>query len=183
MDGTIGKTFTILITILYHYYERRDDNHIKLTNKFRSPRFKRGSKSINEANGLTKEQLLTLYQNNFKEKHFKLIQTRFCLLAFIGVRYSDLFRIRPQNVQNGWLRIKPVKTKIYEVEVNQPLNKYAVEILSTYDNDTSSLYIANQPYNREIKDMFEVMVREYPDMKFRTDYGSHSCRDLYSNLC
>ena len=103
--------------------------------------------------------------------------------SFIGVRYSDLFRINPENIENGWLKIKPSKTKRYEVEVNQPLTQYAIDILKKYDYDTSSLYIANQPYNREIKDMFQVMVKEYPDMKYRTDYSSHSCRDTYISIC
>ena len=103
--------------------------------------------------------------------------------SFIGVRYSDLFRIKPENIEEGWLKIKPSKTKRYEVEVNQPITQYAIDILKKYDYDTSSLYIANQPYNREIKDMFQVMVKEYPDMKYRTDYRSHSCRDTYISIC
>ena len=182
MNGTIGKTFTILVTILNHYYERKDEMNLKLSDKFRSSRFKRGDKSVNEPNPLTKEQLLTLYNHTFKEKHLELIKTRFCLQSFIGVRYSDLFRIRPENINNGWLKLKPVKTKRYEVEVNQPLNKYALEILKKYDYNTESLYIANQPYNRELKDMFRIMVEEYPDLKFKTDYGTHSCRDTFITL-
>jgi hypothetical protein len=31
--------------------------------------------------------------------------------------------------------------------------------------------------------MFQVMVKEYPDMKYRTDYSSHSCRDTYISNC
>jgi integrase len=183
MNGTIGKTYTILVTILNHYYERRDDNHINLSDKFRSQRFKRGGKSINLPNPLTKEQLHILYNHTFEEKHLELIKTRFCLQSFLGVRYSDLFKIRPENIKDGWLKIKPIKTKRYEVEVNQPLNQYALEILKKYNYDTSSLYITNQAYNRELKDMFPVLVEKYPQMDFKTDYGTHSCRDTFISMC
>jgi hypothetical protein len=182
MNGTIGKTFTILVTILNHFYERKDEMHISLTDKFRSSRFKRGGKSVNEPNPLTKEQLFKLYNHKFKLKHLELTKIRFCLQCFIGVRYSDLFSIRKENIKDGWLKIKPIKTKRFEVEVNQPLNTYASELLSKYEYDTTSLYITNQAYNRDIEDMFEELVQEYPDLEFKTDYGTHSCRDTFITL-
>jgi integrase len=182
MDGTIEKTYTILVTILNHFHERKDEMNIQLTDKFRSSRFKRGSKSINEPNPLTKDQLLQLYLHTFKEPHLEQTKFRFCLQCFTGLRYGDAFRIKPENVIDGWLKLKPAKTKRYEIEVNQPLNEYAIEILKKHSFDTSSLYITNQVYNRQLKNLFPIMIKEYPDLNYGTDYGTHCGRDTFITL-
>jgi integrase len=156
--------------------------HINLNDKFRSKRFKRGSKSINEPNPLTMDQLLQLYLHTFKEPHLERTKIRFCLQCFLGCRYGDLFRIQPSNIKDGWLKIKPAKTMKYEIEVNQPLNQYALEILEKLKYDTTSLYITNQVYNRELKQLFPIMVKEYPDLNYKLDYGTHCGRDTFITL-
>jgi hypothetical protein len=68
--GTIEKTYTLLITVLNHYYQRKDELNILLTNKFREKGFKRGKKSKNEANPLSKEQLTALLSHTFDKNTF-----------------------------------------------------------------------------------------------------------------
>ena len=62
-SGTIEKTYTVLITVLYHYYERKDELNLPITDKFKSKNFKRGEKSRNKANPLTYEQFKVLFNS------------------------------------------------------------------------------------------------------------------------
>ena len=52
-SGTIEKTYTILITVLNHFYIRKEELKLNLTDKFKLKGFKRGEKSRNMANPLT----------------------------------------------------------------------------------------------------------------------------------
>ena len=58
---TIEKTYTILITVLKHYYDRRDEYGIEISDKFRNRGWKRGSPSKNKPNPIMPRQLQALY--------------------------------------------------------------------------------------------------------------------------
>jgi len=63
--------------------------------------------------------------------------------------------------------------------VEQPLNSVAIELLKKYNYDMTSLKITNQAYNRELKDMFKIMQKEYPALKYKNDYGTYCSRDTF----
>lgn len=190
-EGTIEKTYTILITVLNHYYNRRKFYQIILSDEFKitgTNGFKRGKKSINEANPLTPLQLETLYLHQFAEPHLQLIQDRFLWQCYTGIRFKDAFTVTKKNIKNGWLRIKPSKTIRHNIEVIQPLNDVALEILEKYDYDMTRLSITNQAYNRELKIMFQKLQqkyteKEYPDLKYKDDYGTYASRDTFITMC
>jgi integrase len=190
-EGTIEKTYTILITVLNHYYNRRKYYQINLSDEFKitgTNRFRRGKKSINEANPLTKLQLETLYLYQFAEPHLQLIKDRFLWQCYTGIRFKDAFAVTKKNIKNGWLRIKPIKTIRHNIEVIQPLNDVAKEILEKYDYDMTRLSITNQAYNRELKIMFQKLQqkyteKEYPDLKYKDDYGTYASRDTFITMC
>jgi len=186
-DGTIEKTYTILITVLNHFYDRRKSYFINnLSDDFRMTGrngFKRGTKSVNEANPLNKEQLDALRNHVFDEKHIESIKDRFLWQCFTGLRYGDAFSITADNIKNDWLHLIPDKTKRYRVKVDQPLNSMAISLLQRYDYDMSKLSITNQAYNRELKDMFGIMQIKYPALNFKDDYGSHCARDTFISTC
>jgi hypothetical protein len=48
--GTIHKTYSILFTVLNHYWDVRDELKLQMNDKFKSDKFKRGSKSENDPN-------------------------------------------------------------------------------------------------------------------------------------
>lgn len=188
-DSTINKTFTVIVTFLNHYYIRRKQLQINLSDDFKirgskgsQNGFKRGSKAINEANPLTKEQLRTLKNYHFKESHSKLIQDRFVWQCYTGIRYIDAFNITKENVINNWLYFKPSKTEKHNVKVEQPLNRTALELLNKYDYDMRKLKIQNQPYNREIKNMFTVLRTAYPKLNYKSNYTSYTARDTFITL-
>jgi hypothetical protein len=188
-DGTVQKTYTILVTVLNHFYNRRKQLQIDLSDDFRIKStvgsengFKRGSKSINEANPLTKEQLETIYNHQFKKRHMRLIKDRFLWQCYTGLRYGTAFIVTKEHVKNNWLRIKPSKTIRFGVKVEQPLNPVAREILEKYKYDMTSLKITNQAYNRELKHMFKILKAEYPTLHYQTDYGTYCSRDTFITM-
>ena len=187
-EGTIEKTYTILITVLNHFYNRRKKSQINLSDDFKikgnsgNNGFKRGDKSVNEPNPLTKVQLLKLYRHNFEELHLQKIKDRFIWQCYTGLRYVDAFTITKAHIKNGWLKFKPSKTIRHKVKVEQPLNPVARELLKKYNFDMTKLAITNQAYNRDLKVMFEKMQEKYPKLEYKTDYGTYCSRDTFITL-
>lgn len=179
-DGTIEKSYTILYTVLNYYYQLRDELQLELSDKFTYDSFKRGTKSINEANPLTLLQLMTLYKHQFEEAHLATTKKMILIQCFTGVRFDDIKRLRPSHFENdGFLKFKPMKTEHHKkIEVLQPLNEYAKGLLSEVGYDTSVYKLQNQPYNRNIKDIFDLLRVKYPDLKYKT-YTSHNFRDTF----
>lgn len=183
-SGTIEKTYTILITVLYHYYRRTDELKINLSDKFTYPAFKRGKKSKNLANPLTIEQFELLFNHNFKEPHLELTRLRFCLQCSTGLRFSDIHRITPEMIDKGRIVIKPQKTQHIKNEpIYIDLNRFSQTILEQLNYNTTDLKIENAPYNRDIKTMFQKIQVEKPDLKFKTNYSSHNGRDTFISIC
>lgn len=181
-SGTIEKTYSILITVLYHYYERKEEYGLDLSDKFRFRNFKRGSKSRNLANPITYEQFVTLFNHKFDEDHLEKTRIRFCLQCSTGVRYGDIHRITPEIINDDRIMLVPKKTERFNITAEIDLNEYSRELLEQYNFDTSGLKIENAPYNRTIKDMFKAMQEKYPNMKYSCDYGSHNARDTFISI-
>lgn len=183
-QGTIEKTYTVLITVLYYYWEIKDEQNIDMTDKFQSKLFKRGEKSKNKPNPLTEEQMMTLYNHKFDLKHQEVIRKMILIQCFTGVRFDDIKRIRPENIESGFLIFTPKKTERFDFEVEQPLNRYTKELLEEVNNDTSCYKMTNQAYNRGIEDLLKILAgkEEYKDLKFKTDHTSHNFRDTFISL-
>jgi len=190
-SSTVGKTYTILVTVLNHFYKRRNELQINLSDDFRIKAtgksqngFKRGEKAKNAANPLSKTQIETLYHYEFKPPHLQRTKDRFLWQCYTGIRYVDAFTISKEIIikGNGWLRFTPSKTSRYDIEVEQPLSAVALEILKKYDNDITQLSITNQAYNRELKEMFTILKEEYPELDYQTDYGTYASRDTFITM-
>ena len=182
-SGTVEKTYTILITVLYHFYSRKDEQNIDLSDKFTLTGFKRGEKSKNKANPLTYEQFKTLFNHKFDEEHLESTRIRFCLQCSTGLRFGDIHRITEENIDDDRIVIKPAKTAHLNKIIYIDLNIYSKSILEQLHFNTYSLKIENAPYNRNIKAMFKKMQVDKPESKFRNDYGSHCGRDTFVSIC
>ncbi|MFW6017043.1 MAG: tyrosine-type recombinase/integrase [bacterium] len=182
--GTIRKTYVVLCTILNYYYEIKDEKNIKLSDKFKSPKFKRGKNSINEPNPLSEDQLLALYGRKFIKPHLERARKLILIQCFSGVRYSDLNKIKKENIKDGFLIFKPNKTLNNNIEVEQPINKFLDKLLKQINYDIDSLIMTNQAYNRMIKEVFSKMNKKnkYKKLKYRNDYTSHNFRDTFISL-
>lgn len=182
-SGTVEKTYTILITVLYHFYKRKDELNLDLTDKFTLTGFKRGEKSKNKANPLTYEQFKTLFNHKFDAEHLESTRIRFCFQCSTGLRFGDIHRITEDNIDDDRIVIKPAKTAHLNKIIYIDLNVYSKSILEQLHYNTYSLKIENAPYNRNIKAMFKKMQIDKPEMKFRNDYGSHCGRDTFVSIC
>jgi integrase len=76
------------------------------------------------------------------------------------------------------MRFTPIKTEHHNIEVHQPLNEFARGILHEVGYDTSRFKLQNQPYNRNIKEIFNILRSKFPEMKYKT-YTSHNFRDTF----
>jgi integrase len=177
--GTIQKCYTQFITVLTHFFERRDEMNLKISDTFKSKRFRRGKKSENEPHPLSHTEFEILKNYTFKTEHLKETQKRFLLQISLGCRYSDLFNITPDKINDNCLTYYPTKTRNKtNNKVVVPLNKISKSILQECNYDTRSLYVSNQKYNDGLDDMFKELIKEQPDT-FKEVYTSHDGRDSF----
>lgn len=182
-SGTIEKTFSVLVTTLNYYYKRRTELKINLADTFREKGFKHGKKSVNEANPLTAKQLRLLIDYDFTNDSLNRTKDRFLIQCTTGVRYQSIFIINKNVIHKNRLIFKPEKTERFNVIVDQPLNTHALAVLRKYDFDTTSLLISAQKYNDQIKEIFKILIKEYPKAGFKDNYTSHNGRDKFISLC
>ena len=185
-EGTIEKTYTILITVLNHYYDRKKSDPVNLSDDFRKKGkngFKRGTKSINDANPLNDDQLNAFAEHDFTEVHLQRIRDRFLWQCYTGMRYGDAFTINKENIDKNWLYFTPNKTVNHRVKVSQPFNEKALELFKKYDFDMTKLAITNQAYNKELKEVFKILREKYPKLDFKAKYGTHCGRDTFISKC
>ncbi len=175
--STIEKTFTILITILNHFFARRKILVINLSDEFRERGFKKGDKQPNEANPLSYEEFVFLFNKEFQSEMLKETRDRFLLQCSTGLRHSDIDKITPSMIDDDRIVISPLKTQSTKKQnkIYIDLNKYSRRILEKYHYDTSSLKISNQKYNKNLKVMFEKL-----EWERRT---SHNGRDTFVSIC
>ena len=183
-SGTVEKTYTILKTVLLHYYERRKKLNIQLSEEFTYKSFKRGEKSRNDPNPLTYEQVMFLFNYRFpdEEKHIEPVKKMALIQCFTGCRFGDIKKFRPNHFkEKGWVKYTPTKTSRHDKKVAQPLNNYADSLFKEVEYNTSSYKMQNQPYNRALKSMFETLAQkdECKKLKFKTNYTSHNFRDTF----
>jgi integrase len=178
-SGTIHKTYAILITILNFFYERQEEYNIKLTDKFRSKKFKRGEPSINDPRPMSNTELSTLLKHTFENDSHNKMKERFLFQCSTGIRFSDMFSINEKNIKDDCIDYYPVKTRHKKDNyVSVPLNPLSRSILQKYDYDMSKLMISNQKYNDGLRDMFTVLIEKYPEI-FKQSYTSHNGRDTF----
>ena len=122
------------------------------------------------------------YRFSDDEKHFEPVRKMVLIQCFTGCRYDDIKKFRPSHFkEKGWLKFKPTKTTRYDINVAQPLNKYADALFKEVEYNTSSYKMQNQPYNRAIKSMLESLAQkdECKKLKFKTNHTSHNFRDTF----
>lgn len=177
-SGTIEKTFTVVKTFLGYYYKRQKELNIIVPDSFKDREFKKGKKSVNEANPLTLKEFKFLAQYDFK-RDLRMARTKdmFILQCSTGLRYSDADKIRPDMIVGNRIKINPSKTQETKEDntIYIDLNKYSKHILSKYNFDTSIFKISNQKYNENLKLMFNSL-----DMPVHT---SHEARDTFISIC
>ena len=180
--GTIEKTYTILRTVLNYYYERREDFGIKMPDTFRNKNWKKGSKSVNEPQPLSEEELTILKMHTFTTNSLNQHKDRFLFQCATGCRFGDMFGITQSNIIDGCIEYYPKKTvHKQDNKVIVPLTDLSETILRKYDYDMRKLNISNQKYNDGLADMVTELREKHPNL-YRQSYTTHNGRDTFITI-
>ena len=80
---------------------------------------------------LTWEELFRLYECQGLTPSQEIAKDYFCLECFTGLRFSDLSRLKPENIKDNLIEIRTKKTKDI---LFVPINVFVKEILDKYRN-------------------------------------------------
>ncbi|MBS3999172.1 MAG: site-specific integrase [Desulfobulbaceae bacterium] len=103
---------------------------------------------------LTRDELITLYDIDLKS-NTKLDNVRdiFCFACFTGQRFSDIFKIRREDINGNYWQLRTQKTNDI---IKLPLNEFALAILEKHKNEPKPLpVITNQKSNKFVKELFQ----------------------------
>lgn len=101
---------------------------------------------------LTWEELMALYNHNFKFPYLSKTRDIFCFCCFTSLRYSDVCKLKKTDIEG---EIMHVVTKKTNTQLDIDLNKYALSILAKYGGTEGPLVfppISNQRMNEYIKE-------------------------------
>jgi integrase len=114
-------------------------------------------KTINEEIeiiALTETELLKIYQLEDLSNPEKVARDYLCFECFTGLRFSDIGRLKNENIKDDFIVLKTQKTKD---NLYIPINVFAREILNKYKGVYKDRPLpppfANQVINRYIKDV------------------------------
>jgi len=112
---------------------------------------------------LSIEELLTLYNYNFKSERLESARDLYCFSAFTGLRFSDLFNLKHEHITPNYI-INKMQKKTSDRK-SLPLNAFAIDILKRNEGLGSPLPIkASQNINVDIKECLKV-ISENPESK------------------
>lgn len=145
-DNYFAKLIAHIKTFMNWSLEREYHNSVSFIN-FKAP------KHDAEIVFLDQQELKALYHHNFKSEKLARARDLFCFSCFTGLRYAELENLKPSNIVNGNLNISVKSQK--NIELNIPLNKYALEILDKYKRTVFKPLpiISSQKLNNYIKEV------------------------------
>ncbi len=100
---------------------------------------------------LSENELFKLYYLNLEENtKLKNVRDTFCFGCFTGLRFSDIQKLRKENIKGEEIHMVSEKTS---ERINIPLNEFALNILER--NNYSLPVISNQKTNEFLKELGE----------------------------
>lgn len=145
LNNSIAKYVKTLKTFLHWSTERGYNSY------FAFKKFKTKEKDA-DIIYLTEDELFHLYEYDFSaNEKLEKVRDVFCFGCFTGLRYSDILRVKKENIQKNTIEIVSEKT---EDRLSIPLIDYAVEILRKYKFDLP--VISNQKTNAYLKEIGKI---------------------------
>jgi sRNA-binding carbon storage regulator CsrA len=105
---------------------------------------------------LTWSEFLQLYHAKIDNKHLQTVRDIFIFQSMTAMRYDDLFHLKKENLKDNFIEYYQGKTKKF---VKVPFNEFTSEIKKKYADyapDKPLPTLANQLFNRSLKDLFRV---------------------------
>lgn len=101
---------------------------------------------------LNTEELMTLYNFDFKSERLSKVRDFYCFGCFTGLRFSDIQNLKPSNIYDDYIKLNIKKTKRTDHVI--PLNKFSQGILDKYKDTPFEPVpsISSQKLNKYIKE-------------------------------
>ncbi|HYF02393.1 MAG TPA: site-specific integrase [Patescibacteria group bacterium] len=151
-SNTAGKSIKVLKTFLRYATENGFNEKMNFT-KFKVLTEEATSVHITSEE-IKKLIALDLSQNN----RLDAVRDIFLLSCYIGLRYSDISRLKSENIQNGYISIQVIKTK---EPLRIPLVPQARDILKKYEGKSLHI-ISNQRMNDYLKELAKLAKIDEP---------------------
>jgi integrase len=142
--STIGKLISVLKIFLRDAFDEGvTSNNIFTNRKFRS------ISSLPDTVYLTPLEILEILNLELsKYKKLERVRDMFILGCYTGLRFSDIIRIRPNNINDGMIEIIQLKT---QEKVAIPMISTVQKILLKYEFSIPK--ISNQKFNQYLKEV------------------------------
>ncbi len=119
----------------------------------------KGTKRSQKIVFLTWEELMNLYTFPVAKKYLEQVRDVFCFCCFTGLRYSDVYNLKRNNIKKDTIEITTVKT---DDDLTIDLNDYSRAILDKYKdvpfkNDKCLPVISNQKTNEYLKELGQLV--------------------------
>ena len=101
---------------------------------------------------LSEEELFRIINLELDSEKLMVVRDNFCFACFTGLRYSDISKLKPENIKDDYLEIKTEKTRDF---LRIPLNQHAKAILLKNGGMLPKLF-SNQKMNDYLKDIGEL---------------------------
>jgi integrase len=162
--NTIGKLITNLKVFLREALEEKlTSNNAFTFRKFKSINFKSDTVYLD----LTEiKEIQELKLTAFPR--LERVRDMFIIGCFTGLRYSDLVRIKPKNINDGMIELKQFKTGN---DVFIPITKDVLQILEKYNFTMPT--ISNQKYNEYLSLVCEKCELLKKEITTHTIQGGH----------
>ena len=98
---------------------------------------------------LTENELMFLYNMDNLNDKLKVVRDNFCFACFTGLRFSDIQKIKVENLKDDYLEVRTEKTKDF---LKIPLSPYAKGILIK-NNGKLPKQFSNQKVNDYLKEL------------------------------
>ena len=136
------------------WFLRWADKHGYLTDRSYLD-FKPGLKTVRdkEVVFLTWDELMKVYAFKFPagKKHLERVRDVFCFQCFTSLRYSDVSRLKREDIADGIIKVVTAKTGD---TIKIDLNKYSQALLDKYKDEERPLpVVSNQKMNEWIKEV------------------------------
>lgn len=101
---------------------------------------------------LSELELITMVNLELPSIKLKVVRDNFCFACFTGLRYSDITKLKSENIKDDYIEIITEKTRDF---LKIPLNHYAKSILEKNGGKLPKLY-TNQKTNEYLKELGEL---------------------------
>lgn len=149
-NNYFSRIITVLKTFMTWSLDR--EYHNNLTYK----KFRLKENEI-EVIYLTMDELMKLYNYEFKSKRLEHVRDTYCFGCFTGLRFSDIKQLRSSYIFEDHIKINIQKTKSIDHKI--PLNKYSNELLEKYKDTIHEPLpvISSQKFNKYLKECCEIV--------------------------